>query len=136
MGIAPHQERETFWQTPQSCPLISQHLFQFSWPVGWHLQSPIDGKSRAGEGLWSEAQLREAQMAVPRQKGEHSVVFPHPGLAFLGLGDLKLDMCWVPAFSNPLGFSLSAPVTLKMYDMLGSAQHLVSVVHLILIKAL
>lgn len=101
-----------------------------------HLQSPIDGKSRAGEGLWSEAQLREAQMAVPRQKGEHSVVFPHPGLAFLGLGDLKLDMCWVPAFSNPLGFSLSAPVTLKMYDMLGSAQHLVSVVHLILIKAL
>lgn len=58
-----------------------------------NLQSQICGKSGVGEGLWSEAQLQEAQMAVPRQKGQSSVVSLPPGLVFLGLGDLKLDMC-------------------------------------------
>lgn len=45
-----------------------------------HLQSRIYGKSGVGEGSWLEAQLQEAQMAVPRQKGQkkHSSVVLSP----------------------------------------------------------
>ena len=81
-----------------------------------HLQSRIYGKSGVGEGSWLEAQLQEAQMAVPRQKGQrkHSSVVCLPlRLVFYYLGGLKLDVCWAPASqTGALGFSVSAPVML------------------------
>lgn len=77
MGIAPCQERETFWQAPQSSlssdPTATVPVF---------LAGRMASTKQNIWVLWrwggngSQAQLHEAQMAVSRQKGQRKALSP------------------------------------------------------------